>query len=158
MRHSSEMDRLLNEMAMYKTALAKGSVTSQLQRIQAMIQSIPDVNISNSEGYTYLMIAVMQHKADVVKRLLEAGADPNIGRRDGVRPLAAVFLKRTEHRQEIVRLLVDHGADPSLGGRPGQTAFDFAEITQAEPPLIELLEQANLRLHGVPRGTGQANA
>ena len=88
------MDRLLNEMAVYKTELAKVSVTSQFQRIQAMIQSIPDVNISNSEGYTYLMIAVMQHKADVVKLLLEAGADPNIGRRDGVRPLAAVFLKK----------------------------------------------------------------
>ena len=156
MRRSSEMDRLLNEMAVYKTELAKGSVTSQFQRIQAMIQSIPDVNISNSEGYTYLMIAVMQHKADVVKLLLEA--DPNIGRRDGVRPLAAVFLKRTEHRQEIVRLLVDHGADPSLCSRPGQTAFDFAEITQAEPPLIELLERANFRLHGVPRGAEQANA
>lgn len=116
------------------------------------------MNISNSEGYTYLMVAVMQHKADVVKLLLEAYADPNIGRRDGVRPLAAVFLKRTEQRQEIVRLLVDHGADPSLGDRPGQTAFDFAEITQAEPHLIELLERANLRLHGVPRESGQANA
>ena len=79
-------------MAVYKTELAKGSVTSQFQRIQTMIQSIPDVNISNSEGYTSLMIAVMQHKADVVQ--LEAGADPNIGRRDGVRPLAAVFLKK----------------------------------------------------------------
>ena len=158
MRRSSEMARLLNEMAVYKTELATGSVTSQFQRIQDMIKSIPNVNISNSEGYTYLMIAVMQHKADVVKLLLEAGADPNIGRRDGVRPLAAVFLKRTEHRQEIVRLLVDHGADPSLCSRPGQTAFDFAEITQAEPPLIELLERANFRLHGVPRGAEQANA
>ena len=73
MRRSSETDRLLNEMAVYKPELAKGSVTSQFQRIQTMIQSIPDVNISNSEGYTYLMIAVMQHKADVVKLLLEAG-------------------------------------------------------------------------------------
>ena len=92
MWRSSQMDRSLNEMAVYKTELAKGSVPSQFQRIQTMIQSIPDVNISNSEGYTSLMIAVMQHKADVVQ--LEAGADPNIGRRDGVRPLAAVFLKK----------------------------------------------------------------
>ena len=143
---------MLNEMAVYKTELAKGSTSSQFQRIKDIIKGIPDINISSPEGYTYLMIAVMQYKADIVKLLLEAGANPNIGRKDGVRPLAAVFLKRMDSREEIVRLLLEYGADPSLADKPGQTAFDFAEITQAEPHLIELLEQANLRLHGVPRG------
>ena len=144
------MDTLLNEMAVYKTELAKGSASSQFQRIKDIIKSIPDINISSPEGYTYLMIAVMQYKADIVKLLLEAGANPNIGRKDGVRPLAAVFLKRMDSREEIIRLLLEYGADPSLADKPKQTAFDFAEITQAEPQLIELLEQANLRLHGVP--------
>ena len=154
MRPNKEMDPLLDELAVYKTELARGTVTSQLQRIKNLIESIPDINVSSPEGYTYLMIAVMQYKADIVRLLLEAGADPNIGRKDGVRPLAAVFLKRMDNREEIVRLLLDHGADPSLAGRPGQTAFDFAEITQAEPRLIQLLEQANEKLHGVPRGMG----
>ncbi len=152
MRPNKEMDTLLNEIAVYKTALAKGSVANQLQRIKDIIKSVPDINVSSPEGYTYLMIAVMQYKADIVKLLLEAGADPNIGRKDGVRPLAIIFLKRMDNREEIIRLLTDYGADPSLADKPGQTAFDFAEITQAEPHLIELLEQANLRLHGVPRG------
>ena len=152
MRPNKEMDTLLNEMAVYKTELAKGSASSQFQRIKDIIESVPDINVSSPEGYTYLMIAVMQYKADIVKLLLEAGADPNIGRKDGVRPLAAVFLKRMDNREEIIRLLIDYGADPSLADKPGQTAFDFAEITQAEPHLIELLEQANMRLHGVPRG------
>ncbi len=152
MRPNKEMDTLLNEIAVYKTELAKGSAASQLQRIKDIIKSVPDINVSSPEGYTYLMIAVMQYKADIVKLLLEAGADPNIGRKDGVRPLAIIFLKRMDNREEIIRLLTDYGADPSLADKPGQTAFDFAEITQAEPHLIELLEQANLRLHGVPRG------
>ena len=152
MRPNKEMDTLLNEMAVYKTGLAKGSASSQFQRIKDIIKSIPDINISSLEGYAYLMIAVMQYKADIVELLLEAGANPNIGRKDGVRPLAAVFLKRMDSREEIIRLLLEYGADPSLADKPGQTAFDFAEITQAEPHLIELLEQENLRLHGVPRG------
>lgn len=152
MRPNKKMDKLLNEMAVYKTELAKGSVTSQYQRIRDIIQNTPNINVSDSEGYTYLMIAAMQYKADIVELLLEAGADPNIGRKDGVRPLAAVFLKRMDNREEIIRCLIDHGADPSLADKPGQTAFDFAEITQAEPHLIELLEKANLRLYGVPRG------
>ncbi len=152
MRPNKEMDTLLNEIAVYKTELAKGSVASQLQRIKDIIKSVPDINVSSPEGYTYLMIAVMQYKADIVKLLLEAGADPNIGRKDGVRPLAIIFLKRMDNREEIIRLLTDYGADPSLADKPGQTAFDFAEITQAEPHLIELLEQTNLRLHDVPRG------
>ena len=83
MRPNKEMDTLLNEMAVYKTELAKGSASSQFQRIKDIIKSIPDINISSSEGYTYLMIAVMQYKADIVKLLLEAGSNPNIGRKDG---------------------------------------------------------------------------
>lgn len=96
------------------------------------------------------MVAVMQYKADIVKLLLEAGANPNIGRKDGVCPLAAVFLKKTDNQEEIIRLLIEYGADPSLQDRPGQNAFDFAEITQASSHLVKLLEQAYSRLHGCP--------
>lgn len=152
MQPNKIMDILLKELAVYKTELGKGSVTSQFHRIKNIIENIPDINISTPQGYTYLMIAVMQYKADIVKLLLEAGADPNRGRKDGVRPLAAVFLKRMDNREEIIRLLIEHGADPSSADKPGQTAFDFAEITNAEPHLIKMLEQANFRLHGVLRG------
>ena len=44
------MDTLLNEMAVYKTELAKGSVTSQLHRIKNIIANIPDINISDQQG------------------------------------------------------------------------------------------------------------
>ncbi len=152
MQPNKKMDILLNEMAVYKTELGKGSITSQLHRIKGIIENIPDINISDPQGYTYLMIAVMQYKADIVKVLLEAGADPNRGRKDGVRPLAVVFLKKMDNREEIIRLLIEHGADPSLADKPGQTAFDFAEMTNAEPHLIKMLEQANFQLHGVLRG------
>ena len=153
MRSNKEMDILLNEMAVYNTELGKGSEKIQLNRIKGIIGSISDINISDPQGYTYLMVAVMQHKADIVRLLLEAEADPNHGRKDGVRPLAVVFLKKTDSQEDIIRLLIEYGADPSLGDKPGQTAFDFAEITNTEPHLIEMLEQANLRLHGVLRGT-----
>lgn len=142
------MDTLLNEMAVYKTELAKGSAERQFQRIKGIIDNIPDINVSDTKGYTYLMVAVMQCKADIVKLLLEAGADPNIGRKDGVRPLAAAFLKKTDNQEEIIRLLIEYGADPSLEDRPEQNAFDFAKVTQAEPYLVELLKEANRRLHG----------
>ena len=152
MQPNKKMDTLLNEMAVYKTELAKGSVTSQLHRTKNIIENIPDINISDQQGYTYLMVAVMQYKTDIVKLLLEAGADPNRGCKDGVRPLAVVFLKNTDNREEIIRLLIEYGADPSLADKPGQTAFDFAEITNADAHLIKMLEQANFRLHGVLRG------
>ena len=158
MRPSREMDKLLNELAVYRTELAKGTHAQQYHRIKAIIEALPDVNrTTDRNGVTYLMAAVMQHKADIVKLLLECGADPNQGRLDGVRPLAAVFLKRTAQQEEIVRLLIAAGADPSLTDRPGQSAFDFAQITQAEPALITLLEKANFRLHGIPRKTPSIN-
>ena len=97
MRPNEKMDTLLNEMAVYKTELGKGSVVSQFRRIKDIIENIPDINISDPQGNTYLMVAVMQYKADIVKLLLEAGADPNRGRKDGVRPLAVIFLQRENY-------------------------------------------------------------
>lgn len=142
------MDNLLNELAVYRTELAKGSPKQQYNRIKAIIEVLPDVNqTTDGNGITYLMAAVMQHKADIVKLLLDAGADPNLGRKDGVRPLAAVFLKRTSQQEKIVKLLLGAGADPSLADRPGQSAFDFAAATQTEPHLIMLLEEAKSRLY-----------
>lgn len=100
----------------------------------------------------------MYNQLDVVKLLLEHGADPNIGDNVGIRPLAHIFLKNHKDREKIIRLLLEYGADPSIQDKLGKNAFDFVDICKtmsykATPEEIELLEAANLKLHGIRRGS-----
>ena len=50
MRSNKEMDKLLNEMAVYKTELGKGSIKSQFERLKGIIENIPDINIYLFDG------------------------------------------------------------------------------------------------------------
>jgi hypothetical protein len=74
-------------------------------------------------GETPLMRAAARGYTEVVRVLLDAGADLNAQRADGFTPLIlAVFFGH----EEVVRLLVERGADPSARTRLGMTATRWA--------------------------------
>lgn len=141
---------LLDAMAVYQTELAKGSPSAQFKRMEKIVKGLPDINRQDRAGMTYLAVAVRQFKADVVEMLLENGADPNIGDNLGVYPLAYAFLKKAPGTEKIIRLLLQFGADPSLGKTPKHTSFYYAKVTQADAAFWELLQEANVKLHGIP--------
>lgn len=143
-------DPLLDALAVYKTELAQGSQEEQLTHIQRLVKDLPDINYQDKSGMTYLSIAVRQFKDDVVQLLLENGANPNICDNLGVSPLAYVFLKKLPNTEKIIELLLQFGADPSLGKTPKHTPFYYAHITQAESAWIDMLQEANIKLHGTP--------
>jgi ankyrin repeat protein len=59
----------------------------------------------------------------IVRDLLDAGADPNATGEDGYTPLHHAARRESA---EIVRLLLDHGASASLLNRYGATPLDYA--------------------------------
>ncbi len=61
-------------------------------------------------GFTPLMTAIRHEKTDVVRKLLELGADVN---RSDEQWNSAIFwaMKRTSNNYELIKLLVEHGAD-----------------------------------------------
>jgi ankyrin repeat protein len=112
-----------------------------------------DVNVDNSE---LLYNAVMKQQADVVKKLLEQGADPN-KRHAGASPLSQaafqgnipVMKELIQHRADVnyndyvgagsplllaveqekleaVELLLEHGADPSIEAKFHGYPWDLA--------------------------------
>jgi uncharacterized protein len=48
------------------------------ERVASLIELLTDVNVQVDDGYTILMHAVSSNRLDVVKLLIEKGADPNI--------------------------------------------------------------------------------
>jgi len=85
--------------------------------------------------YTPLMAA---GDPDVVKALLDAGADVNA--RDMRKMTALMFaVARNHQNRSVIRMLLDHGADPALQSDAGETAADWARKIAA-PAGLELLK------------------
>ena len=82
--------------------------------VQILIKYRANVNLANSSGETPLIRAVQVHDIDVVRELLDAGANPD--RTDNVTGKSARDYARDETRYpQIAKLL----ADAPRGGKAG---------------------------------------
>ena len=82
-------------------------------------------------------------RADVVKILLDAGADPN-GQDTlfGAAPLHNVALPSGDEVVKLGKLLLEYGADPLLTNKGGEIPLDFAKELSKNQDLIDLLTEA----------------
>jgi ankyrin repeat protein len=89
------------------------------------------------------------HDYDGAKWLLEHGADPNLNRNRGWRPMHHALAR--DNSLAIIALLLDHGADPTLA-EDGLTAIAMA-AREGRSDVLELFEQRGIpiELHGVDR-------
>ncbi|KAJ5995390.1 hypothetical protein N7481_002367 [Penicillium waksmanii] len=77
------------------------------EAVQGVISSGFDLSERNNAGNTALSVAAQADRMEVMKLLLENGADPNTtGEVDGVTPLHLVY-----YDIDKVKLLAEHGAD-----------------------------------------------
>ena len=89
--------------------------------IHEVNDSFPDV-----KGDTPLMISsMMKGNFDIVKLLLDRGADTNLQNREDY---TALIRAGWNGHIEIVRLLLDRGADPNIRDDLGMTALMMALI------------------------------
>ncbi|KAF4501405.1 ankyrin [Fusarium agapanthi] len=88
-------------------AARKGDVATFEQALPA---GLPP-NLTNDKGDTLLMLAAYHGHADLVKVLVQHGADPNRLNDRGQSPLAGAVFKK----EDAVTQLLDGGADPEYG-------------------------------------------
>jgi ankyrin repeat protein len=128
--------------------------------VQEILQYKPDANGSGQDGTTALIACLQAYhykdkdvnRKEVVRILLDAGADPNIADNKGMAPLIAnsrdleisqMLIARGSNVNaqakdgftpllnaetvELTRFLLEHGADPFAKTDHGQTALDWAK-------------------------------
>ena len=82
-----------------------------------------DVDARDDDGWTALMWAAQEGRADAVRLLIGAGADVDIDDDDG---WTALMLAAGEGRADAVRLLIGAGADVNADDDDGWTALMWA--------------------------------
>ena len=121
----------------YWTPLHRAAIRMRLEAVQVLLDHNPDINSRTDEGDTVLSMAIDDDSVssvpgkefkvdiDIVRLLLEHGADPNI-------PDSALFHSTPLHRAssggwlEVARLLLTYGAKIDEKDREGRTPFHVA--------------------------------
>ena len=127
------------------TAVAKGDEASLRQHIAAGT----DINTKDPfGGSSPLITAAVFGRTEMVKILIDAGADLDFQNNDGSTALiSAAFFGRPE----IVQLLLDAGADKAIRNKYGATAYEsviapFSEVKSTYDMMGKVLAPMGLKL------------
>jgi ankyrin repeat protein len=136
--------KLLVERGAY-VDINMAALKSDITRVRALLDEDPSVVNRNDEYITYypgsgapLKNAVLSRDIEIVKLLLERGADPNIPE-EGIAPRGQALHSAVCNGDiEIVKLLLAHGAYPGVEIESSADTLSAA-IANNDQPMIELL-------------------
>ncbi|XP_061614963.1 ankyrin repeat and SAM domain-containing protein 6-like [Phyllopteryx taeniolatus] len=109
------------------------------QLVKEILEEDPtQVNSSNQEGATPLMMAAVSGQLEVVQRMVEKKAD--IDKQDGVHGWTALMQATYHGNKDVVKYLLCQGADVNLRAKNGYTAFDLVMLlNDPDTELVRLL-------------------
>jgi ankyrin len=111
------------------------------EKFKVLIDTMENVDKSDAGGLSYLHVAAINDRVDIVQILLQRGAYPNCVDSKGRTPLSYVIGRKLPNRIKIVQLLLEHGAD--LDFKTGERTIGET-ITMFQDP--ELMRIINLTL------------
>lgn len=115
------------EVAPERNALAlhTASEAGDLAEVRALLESGYDPNLETHTGVTPMMLAVSRGHREIVRQLIEAGAD--LDRPDPGTGMPPIAIAAFQGKERIVEDLLAAGADPARPDSAGFTALDYAE-------------------------------
>ncbi|XP_040520307.1 ankyrin repeat and SAM domain-containing protein 6 isoform X1 [Gallus gallus] len=103
------------------------------------------VNITNVDGASPLMIAAVTGQLPLVQLLVEKNAD--VDKQDNVHGWTALMQATYHGNKEVVKYLLNQGADVNLRAKNGYTAFDLIMLlNDPDTELVRLLASACMQV------------
>jgi len=106
-------------------AVGLAAFFGHLDAVKTFIAAGADIHAAakNALKVQAIHAAVASKDIDIVRAILEAGADPNAAQQQGFRPIHEAG---SSGSRELADLLLKYGADPALKGDSGKNAIDLA--------------------------------
>ncbi len=118
---------------------------NDVSSVRRLISNCAGYNDAGSQGWTPLIVACYAGSLEVVKYLVELGADVNRPNRKGTTPLMyakdAYFSGRCKN---IFNILVKHGADLEHRDAAGKKLKEYVSTAQYEELLVSLAHAGDL--------------
>ncbi|KAG5929084.1 hypothetical protein E4U42_007234 [Claviceps africana] len=116
---SDKKDRLQKALIM---AASNGDAAKVARLLAGTIKDHVDVDVADEDGTPALIYASCFGHENVVKVLIDAGADVN---KQDQNQWTALMWAMTNRQKGIAKILLDHGASSDQKTSSGRTAFDF---------------------------------
>ncbi len=126
----------LHEGSIRRASLAEACALGLTSTVEFLIDlEDTDLDECGPDGCSPLNIAATWGYVEIVRKLLDAGCDPNQRNEDATNSTALHAAANQEHGPIILALL-SAGADAMLEDADGRTACDFASVSDALWPLF----------------------
>lgn len=100
-----------------------------------LMTRVNNINYISPSG-TVLAAVIVKGDKNLVQKLLENKADPNLADANGTTPL--IFAVQFQNK-DIIKILLENKADKSIADKNGKTPFEHAVFSQNKE-IIELLK------------------
>jgi ankyrin repeat protein len=122
-------------------ALYRAAGDGNSTKVAALLEDGVDVDGRTRSGSYALNAAAVENEVEVMRILIDHGANPNVQNSQGDTPLICAT-KYAGGKSTTVELLVNAGSDRGIRDNKGKTALDYAKA-KGQQEAIALLEKAS---------------